>query len=141
MKGKLSELKQYPDLKASKVLRRPVILDNAPTGCCTFQGSPERFILLFYWQSQSYSVANIDFTHEGWEEIGGSRTIRITVDEYPKNHVPFKKWSRFWIDLNRNGHVVKREHYWGSDLVFRMHNVVLAQATRRQLAIVVPDPC
>ncbi|MGC8642607.1 MAG: hypothetical protein ACP5XB_22345 [Isosphaeraceae bacterium] len=129
LRGALADTREYPDMKGVSSLRRR---ENASTGTCTFEGSPERFLKLWYWRQLDYSVARIEFTHEGWEEIGGTPTARINIDEFPKNHVPYKKWSRYWVDLEHGGHVVRHEHYWGSNLVFRVHNVVLAPVLDEQ---------
>lgn len=126
LKGKLEDRIEYPDLKESPPVAR---LENTSTGSCTFNGSPERYLKLWYWKKLSYSTASIELTYEGLENIDGNPVVRLLIDEYPKNHVPFKKWTRYWVDLGRNGHVVKQERYWGADLVFRMHNVVLTQFT------------
>jgi hypothetical protein len=96
-------------------------------GALTFQCSPERFIYLYYWRGHQYSTADITCRVEGSEEVDGNPALRLWVDEFPKSNLPEMKWSRYWIDIRRGGHVVRHEFYKGSNLVYRTHSVALGR--------------
>jgi len=124
LKGNLTEgvrssdqRNDFPGLAAEK---------TGGPGALTIYGSPERFIYLYHWRRQNYGVANKSYKIEGWEEIDGNVALRVWVDEFPKRKLPEQKWSRFWIDMKRGGHVVKHEFHGGSHLRYRTYNVVLA---------------
>jgi len=105
----------------------PVEEKQGGPGSLTIVCSPERFIYLSYWRSHAYGTADIGFECEGWDEVDGSPVLRVSINEAPKSDQPDKPWSRFWIDMNRGGHALKREFGVGSVLWFRDSNIRLGR--------------
>ena len=107
----------------------PQVIEKGPgvPGSLNFPCSPERIIYLHRWRRWGYRAGNIGYGFEGWDELNGMPTLRIRVNEFPRSHLLEEKWSRFWIDLKRGGHVIKHESFRGSHLESRTYNIVLEQ--------------
>ena len=127
LKGRWSRIFRTPDH------RRPYQHIEVGLGSPTELGapvSPQLFIYLGYWRRLRYSTKDIAIESLDWDEINGHRTLRLTIDEHPRGpsnkRAPAKRWSKYWIDLKRGGHVLKHERYRGSKLIARTDKIVLA---------------
>jgi len=121
---KVTKLTETPDSTGRSL---PPTVRNGGPGAFSFLGSPERFLLFAEWLRIGYSTNTVDYKYEGWEEIGGNAVIRFAIDPFPKSKNRGKHLVRYWLDLNRTGHVLKYEWYFESNLRDRMHHVELAQ--------------
>lgn len=90
--------------------------------------SPDRFNYLGYWCRLGYSTRVIEIESSDWDEIDGHRTLRLTINEFSKGRpaTKVKVWSKYWIDLERGGHVLRHESYRGAHLISRTSNVRLS---------------
>jgi hypothetical protein len=121
--GRLTTLVESPESKKGRL--RPSVTKGAP-GSLGLGGSPERFIFLSYWRGLKYSVSSVGFECEGWEEIDGAPVLRVTINHTPEVTGDSRYWSRYWINMERGGHVVKCDSYLGSRLRTRVHSVVIS---------------
>lgn len=102
----------------------------AGTSELVFDGSPERFIELRHW-SQFYDRPDaLAYQFDGWEDIGGHKCLHISVVLNPDRAADSEPvMDRFWIDMKRGGHTLKRERRYGFKLLFRVQNIKLEEFT------------
>jgi hypothetical protein len=124
LKGACSKTAVAADRRAE---RGRIAKSASSAGAFRLPCSPERFIYISKWRAMAYATKEVGFESEGWEEVDGHLAMRIKIDESPQSEPSVKNWSRYWIDMSRGGHVLKHEDYVGTNLRFRMHNVMLSE--------------
>jgi hypothetical protein len=124
VKGKRAEVQRHSDQRGPSA---PFVERRGSPAAFRFPCSPERFIYLCNWRRLGYSAASIGYQCEGWDEIDGNPVLRISIVHAPKSLVPEKTRSRYWVDLNRGGHVLREEFYRGSALWWRVDKVRLSR--------------
>lgn len=126
LSGFHTELTRVPDLFGA---RGSVTKKKGSASSVAYDGSPGRFIFLYYWDRFLSYPDHFRFESEGWEDIDGHRCLRVAINEAPQRTTPGAPLSRFWIDFERNGHALKREFFVKDALWLRVDNVRLAKFT------------
>ncbi len=90
-------------------------------------GSIERIFFLSYFRELG-DIGQRGFEGQGWEDVDGHRCLRVQIDDFPgANGSPERHFTRLWIDMDRGGHPLKTEEYWGPNLVARADRIRLAE--------------
>lgn len=124
LSGKVSEIQRQSDEKGRS---GPIGERRGGPAAFRFPCSPERFIFLSKWRGLRDIAAYLEYQCEGWDNIDGNPVLRVSIVFNPKRTTAEKSWSRYWIDLNRGGHVLKEEFYSGSGLLWRVYGIRLAR--------------
>lgn len=114
-----------PDHDAGK--GRPALVEGSREG---FQciGSPERFLALFVLKGPLTLPGSSEYRFEGWEDVDGHRCLRFSIVIPPGTSDPAKgSLERFWVDLERGGHMLKYELINSGRLWMRKENIELAE--------------
>jgi hypothetical protein len=74
-----------------------------------------------------HCAAQLTMVHEGTEPLDGYSCEVVTFKYTPASIPPEKESSqKFWVDLERGGHILRRELYRGANLSERLSRVQLA---------------
>ena len=101
--------------------------DVAALGAARETGSPERFVLFFFWAPFIKSPLSWGFTFNGWEDVGGYRFAKVEIDRTGLDATKRRSRHVFWVDLERGGNTLKEEFYNEGKLWYRTENVRLSQ--------------
>lgn len=99
--------------------------ETANPGSAMVPGSPERIFDYARWREfiRKPDIWGVKFI--GWEDIGGHRCAHVDIDYTPGAPVPSR--LNVWVDLERDGHILKQEFSHKNNLWFRVDQVSLAQ--------------
>ena len=120
-----------PDLAGNRASRRS---GKGSARAVAYDGSPGRFIFLYFWDELFSGTKSIVFKDEGWENIDGHRCLVVSIEEKPQRVNPHfanspGRMSKFWIDLERGGHALKHEFRVRDALWLRVENIRLSRFT------------
>jgi len=120
--GKLEKSVVGPDQGLARV---PVVTDVAFPGSAAVVGSPERILGYAEWRHFLRRPAMWTVKFLGWEAVDGHRCAHFEVDDNPGSRVPNRLF--LWVDIERDGHILKLEHHNNNTLWSRIENVQLGE--------------
>ncbi|MFO0952008.1 MAG: hypothetical protein U0835_12825 [Isosphaeraceae bacterium] len=115
---------ETPETKRS---RPRVAVERGGPGSVSYDGTPTRFNLFWYWREFCRAPGASRFLHLGWETVDGHTCDVVETEGAGPEKGNKRTYKKFWIDMKRNGHVLKYEHYGDGDLWLRVHSVQLAE--------------
>lgn len=121
---------------ALRIVDHPVRIDKEEAARhygLMFTGSPVNFVFLDYFRRLA-GWYGAGYRYGGWEDVDGHHCLVVDIDltNSPRPD-PKHPYHRFWIDLDRGGHPLKMEDYWGAGkLAGRIDKIRLAR-------VVAPD--
>jgi len=105
--------------------RRPVEKNVAFPGSAGVLGSPERIFDFAKWRRFIRTPAIWSVKLLGWEAIDGHRCAHLEVDDNPGSPIPSRLF--LWVDIERDGHILKQEYHNDNTLWSRIENVQLGE--------------
>jgi hypothetical protein len=114
--GKTEEVRGALDAKTPLDPARDIQFGKGSVGWMN-DIAPLDFFWTWHWAEWS-DLARYNYAFQGWEEIDGRNCLRFQMSyaqDERKNH----DYQRFWVDVERNAHVVRMEMYTRDKLVSR----------------------
>jgi len=123
LRGSAEQVITNPDtkLRAPKPRKSP-----ADPGSLNMPGYAHRFFYAWYFLELADVKDNIVETI-GKEVVGGHECLIVKVRSKPEPPPSIGSSDVLWFDMARGGHPLQVEHYIGSDLLIRMHDIELKE--------------
>jgi hypothetical protein len=119
------------DLEPDRAAPRQVeVLTNSSLANLDFPGSPLRLLLGIRLGLLIESYPSLVLSDQAWESVDGHRCLAVTIDRMPESKSPTKRTTRYWIDLDRGGIVLRSEMYQRRKLLMR---TVISEVTEEPL--------
>lgn len=115
--GEVTTIRSVPD--SSLPAPGPQVDIGGP-GSLDVDGSPERFVRLYFFRRLIDHPVPFRLTDEGWDEVEGRRCLRVKLEEFPG----IDAWD-LWIDVERGGNVLQADYHRDNLHWLRIHSVRL----------------
>lgn len=122
----LQEVHWNPNERRDEASRKPRTSFAYP-GVLDRENSPE-WIFKGYLFQHLPDLTPYQFAWKGWQTIEGHRCAVAEWNAQPRPRLATDHYVRYWIDMDRGGHIVKMERYEGGNLYWRTE-IELEQVT------------
>jgi hypothetical protein len=118
--GKTEKIRALLDAKTPIDPSRDIKIGKGSYSSLNDGSGPHELFWLWYW-SERGDLAQLNYTFQGWEDVDGRMCLRFQLDlrHDPRRHD--LDYERFWVDVERNAHVVKQESYLDGKLTTKNH--------------------
>ncbi len=86
-------------------------------------GVQDLFWSAWYWRERG-DLNTRHYAFQGWEDFNGRDCLRFQYDISPNSPRHDQDYRRFWVDIDRNAHVVRTETYQAGKLIARTENTL-----------------
>lgn len=126
LKGKVERVSASLDAKARLDPGRDVQVGRGNLGSFTGPDTPANLLMLWVWM-EAWWPGSRGYAFRGWEDVDGHPCLAIQIDEWGEGHRKDLDFRRYWIDMGRDGHVLKLEQFHDGKLAARIDEIRLAE--------------